>query len=219
MCDMFLEMVKSISISNETTKKHYKFIHTESLRKLEESGKSYVLLAGHYASYEWANSIDLNTSFTSVGVYKPIRNLSFDRLAKKIRGRFGADVIPNKKIMRFAVAKERKNPGGSIYGLISDQSPKLHGGKTYWSKFMGQKVPIFVGGEILAKKLDLNIAYLKVEKVKRGYYEAEVVIISDDAKSIPDFKATDTYTSLLEEQIRNRPELYLWTHKRWKHAR
>ncbi len=218
MCDMFLEMVKSISISDASTKKHFKFINTESLRKLENSGKSYILLAGHYASYEWGNCIDLSTSFKSVGVYKPIRNLSFDKLAKKIRGRFGAEIVPNNKIVRYAISKERKKSGGSIYGLVADQTPKL-ADNNYWLNFMNQEVPVFVGGEVLAKKLDLNIAYLKVDKIRRGYYEAEVVIISENIKSVPDFKATEKYIQLLEDQIKKRPELYLWTHKRWKHAR
>ena len=218
MCDMFLEMIKSITISEKDIKKHYKFVNTDSLRKLEASGKSMVLLAGHYGSYEWSNSMELITPLRGVGVYKQIKNESFDKLVYKIRSRFGSEVIANKKIMRYALAKERENKLKRYYGLVADQAAKIND-KTFWVNFLGREVPAFVGGEVLAKKLDLNMAYLKVEKVKRGYYEAEVIIISEDIKTVPDFEATEKYFKLLENQIRNQPEYYLWTHKRWKHVK
>ena len=85
--------------------------------------------------------------------------------------------------------------------------------------FMGRQVPIFIGAEQLAKKLDINYAFLKVKKVKRGYYEAEVVIISDNISSLPNYEASETYMRMVEDQIREQPECYLWSHKRWKHAR
>ena len=136
-----------------------------------------------------------------------------------MRSRFGSEVILNNKIMKYAVAKER-NPeekGKRIYCLLTDQTPKPNP-KNYMVTFMGQKVPAFVGSEVLARKLDLEIVYFKVNKVKRGFYQVEIVPITDNVNSLDKFKATDKYYELLENQIKERPEFYLWTHKRWKHA-
>jgi len=216
MCDMFMEMMKSISISHKETQKRYTFKNLEALRKLEAEGKSIILLAAHYANYEWGNSIELSTSHKVVGVFKPIKNPHFNEFARKIRARFGADVIPSKKVMRYTMLKERQKDGPRLYGLIADQSPKPSK-DNYHIPFMGPEVPVFVGGEVLAKKLDMAVCYLKVEKVKRGFYEAEVVLIQDDLSKNENFEATRTYYKLLEEQIRDKPEYYLWTHKRWKH--
>jgi KDO2-lipid IV(A) lauroyltransferase len=83
---------------------------------------------------------------------------------------------------------------------------------------MGVNVPVHVGGEILAKRLDMATLFLKVKKVKRGYYEATFIDIIKDVKNIEDYKITDASLKRVEEQIREAPEYYLWTHKRWKHA-
>ena len=220
MCDMFMESLKSMSISDKETQKHYKFINRNDFQKLEDANKSYMLIASHHANFEWGNSIGLITKYKCVGVYKKVKNVHFDKLFKGIRGRFGAEIVPNKQISRHTVLMERKpeTRGKRLYGIVADQTPKLEKNNHYKS-FMGREVPVFVGAEVLARKLDLNYAFLKVKKIKRGYYEAEVIIISDDIKSTKDFEITETYMDLVEAQIREQPELYLWTHKRWKHAR
>lgn len=217
MCDMFLEMIKSITISHKETQKRYTFKNLDTLRRLEAENKSIILLAAHYANYEWGNSIQLTTTQNVVGVFKPIKNPHFNDFAKKIRARFGADVIPSKKVMRYVIQQERKKTKATLYGLVGDQSPKASK-NDFTIPFMGREVPAFVGGEVLAKKLDMAVCYLKVEKVKRGFYEAEVVLIQDDLSNNNDFEAIRTYYKMLEDQIKQQPEYYLWTHKRWKHA-
>ena len=217
MCDMFMEMIKSITISHKETQKRYKFKNLDALRKLEADNKSIILLAAHYANYEWGNSIQLTTTQNVVGVFKPIKNPHFNDFAKKIRARFGATVIPSKKVMRYTIQQERKKTGATLYGLVGDQSPSSSN-NDFKIPFMGHDVPAFIGGEVLAKKLNMAVCYLKVEKVKRGYYEAEVVLIQDDLSENKEYEAIRAYYKMLEEQIRNQPEYYLWTHKRWKHA-
>lgn len=81
---------------------------------------------------------------------------------------------------------------------------------------MGIDVPMFTGTEELAKKLDFSVLYLKVEKVKRGYYTATFVSLVENPKEYPDFQITRMFFDALESQIREKPEYYLWSHKRWK---
>ncbi|AXT59090.1 lipid A biosynthesis acyltransferase [Aquimarina sp. AD10] len=215
MCDMFLEMIKSISISNEEMIKRFKVTNLDDLKNLEAKGKSMMVFMAHYASYEWSNVVDIQTKIQAVGIYKPLGNIYFDRLVQRIRARFGSRLIPNRNAMK-EITKDQKKDGVYMYGLVSDQSPKLHRSQ-YWTDFMGIKVPTFVGAEVLAKRLDLNVFYLKVSKIKRGYYEATFVPITDDPKSCEDYAIVKDYLRMLEEQIYKEPQYYLWTHKRWKH--
>ncbi len=217
MCDMFLEMIKSLSISEKEIIRRFHLTNLDALLKLEKENRSIIVMMGHYNSYEWTNSIDLISKFRCVGIYKPIKNKYFDRLVHRIRGRFNSRLIPSAKVFRqMTLDQKKENPELSLYGLISDQSPKLTHA-TFWTDFMGIKVPAFIGGEVLSKRLDLSIFYLHVEKVKRGFYEATLVPISENPKDEDEYAITKKFTRLLEAQINKKPENYLWTHKRWKH--
>ena len=75
------------------------------------------------------------------------------------------------------------NKEQGAYLLLSDQSPQVH--KTYyWSEFFGVKVPIHTGAEMLSKKFDLGVINYITKKIKRGYYETEFQLITDDSQRI-----------------------------------
>lgn len=216
MCDMFLEMIKSISISNEELKRRFVFNDLDQFRKLESKNKSIIIMCGHYASYEWMTALQLhNLKFRAFGIYKRIRNKHFDDLAKKIRGRFDGTLISTYEATHTISKNEEKGILGN-YAMIADQSPRLKRSK-FWMEFMGIKVPVFEGSERMAKKHDMSVVYLKVKKKGRGFYEASLVPISENAPEEPKHYITRKFIELLEEQIYEAPEYYLWTHKRWKH--
>lgn len=215
MCDMFLEMTKSLSISRDELIKRYRVTNLEEFHEFEKKNKSIITLMGHYGSFEWSNAIDLVSINPCVGIYKQIKNKYFDRLAHRIRGRFNSRLIASHKVARQIITDKKEN-NVCAYGMISDQSPKIYNAK-YWTDFMGIKVPIFMGGEFLAQRLDVIVLYLHVEKVKRGHYEVTFIPITENSKEEPKYFVIKKYLRLLEQQIKEKPQYYLWTHKRWKH--
>ncbi|AVR46932.1 lipid A biosynthesis acyltransferase [Christiangramia fulva] len=216
MCDMFLEMIKSINISKKELKKRFTFTNLEALREMEKLDKSIIIMCGHYASYEWMLSLQLyGLKHKSFGIYKSIRNRYFDRLVKSIRSRFNAELISTYKASEFIRFNQESGQLGT-YAMIADQSPKLERAK-HWIDFMGIKAPVFEGSDRFARKLDMAVVYLHVEKFKRGYYEATFIPITSNAPKEPPHFITKKFIQLLEEQIKKAPEYYLWTHKRWKH--
>lgn len=217
LCDMFLEMIKTMTISADEMNKRFIVTNIELVKEYENKGKSTVLLASHYASWEWLLSINQKTKFKGIGVYKKIANKYFDKLIRDIRSKYNAELVETKKAIPL-MAENQKNEILSMYGLASDQSPKLNRA-FHWDKFMGVEVPVHTGAEMLAKKYDLNVLFVKVKKVKRGFYEATFVPITDNPRSIPDFEITNTFLREVEKQIMESPEYYFWTHKRWKHKR
>lgn len=217
MCDMFLEMIKTLSISHKEMDKRFKITNIELVKEFENKGKSTILMTSHYASWEWLMTLNNQTKFYGVGVYKKIANKYFDQLVRDIRSRFNAELVETTKAI--PLMKENEKTGKLfMYGLVSDQSPKLDRA-FHWHKFMGIEVPVHTGAEMLAKRYDFNVLFVDVKKVKRGYYEATFVNISEDPTSIPNFEMTERYLKLVEKQILDAPEYYLWTHKRWKHKR
>jgi KDO2-lipid IV(A) lauroyltransferase len=217
MCDMFLEMVKTMSISQKEMEKRFRFTNLDVYRDLEKKGKSIALLCAHYASYEWAVSMNYHITFEGYGVYKKINNKYFDKLIKDIRSKFNATLLSTRETIP-TIEKNAKTGHLGVFGLASDQSPQASKA-THWAPFMGIEVPVHTGAEMLAKRFDMNVIFLKNKKVKRGYYEATFELMADNPKEVPDFGISDEFLRRVEKQIHEDPQYYLWTHKRWKHRR
>ena len=215
LCDMFLEMIKTMTISKKEMDKRFTYKNLDEYKNLEKEGKSIALMLAHYASYEWVVSMNSKVSFKGYGIYKKVNNKYFDSLVRRIRSKFDAELISIDKTAEV-IASNYANNIKSTYGFASDQSPQLRG-ITHWHKFMGIEVPVYVGGELLSKKFDMNMMFLKVSKLKRGFYEAEFELLSNDVKSVPNFELMNTFLEKVEKQILEAPEYYLWTHRRWKH--
>ena len=217
MCDMFLEMIKTITISQKEIEKRFTFSNMEVYYDLEKKNKSIALMCAHYASYEWVVSMNYHIHCKGFGIYKKLSNPYFDKLVKRIRSKFKAELITTKQTIP-TIAENHKNNVLGIYGFASDQSPKANAAY-HWAPFMGHIVPVHTGAEILAKRFDMNVIFLRTKKIKRGYYQASFEVLSDDVKSVPNYEITDKFLKLVEEQIYEAPEFYLWTHKRWKHSK
>ncbi|MFV8334236.1 lysophospholipid acyltransferase family protein [Flavobacterium sp. GSP14] len=217
MCDMFLEMIKTMTISAAEMNRRFVVTNIDLVKEYEAKGKSTVLLASHYASWEWLLSLNEKTSFKGIGVYKKIANTYFDKLIRDIRSKYNAELVETKNTIPL-IAENQKKGILSMYGLASDQSPKLNRA-FHWDSFMGIEVPVHTGAEMLAKKYDLNVLFVKVKKLKRGFYEATFIPITDNPRSIPDFGITSIFLREVEKQIIEAPEYYFWTHKRWKHKK
>jgi lauroyl/myristoyl acyltransferase len=217
LCDMFMEMTKTMTISLEEMNKRFIITNIEVIKEYEKKEKSIVLLASHYASWEWLLVLNQKVSYQGVGVYKKISNKYFDKLIRDLRSKYNTQLVTTSKTIPL-INHNQKNGILSIYGLASDQSPKADR-IFHWDSFMGVEVPVHTGAEMLAKRHDLNVIFAKVKKVKRGYYEATLVPLSEDPKSVSDFGITHAFIKEVEKQIYEAPEYYFWTHKRWKHRR
>lgn len=217
LCDMFLEMIKTMSISQKEIRDRFVFTNLDVYKKLEKKQKSIALMLAHYASYEWAISMNSYVNFEGYGIYKKINNPYFDKLVRNIRLKFEAKLITTKETIPTIIENNRLNKL-STYGFASDQTPRLQS-TFHWQEFMGNQVPVHTGAEMLAKKYDMNVIFLKVKKVSRGHYEASFEILSENATKVPNYEITDQFIKLVEQQILEAPEFYLWTHKRFKHRK
>lgn len=212
--DMFLEMVKTMNLSKADVKKRYAVQNIELLQEIEKE-KSILIVCSHYANWEWNVSINNYVDAKGYAVYQRISNPYFDRWVKKVRARWNTTLITQEETVKTVVRNKRDGVIG-IFGMVSDQSPQWHRAQ-YWTEFMGIKVPVINGAETMARKMDLAVVFLKVSKVKRGYYKAEFIPITTSGAQTEKNEITDKFLRLAEQQIRERPEHYLWTHRRWKH--
>jgi KDO2-lipid IV(A) lauroyltransferase len=217
LCDMMVEAIKSITISEKTMKKHFVFANIDLINKLEAQNRSIILMCSHYGSWEWIfimqSFVDKNSK--GYAVYKPLANKYFDKLFKGVRAKYNSTLISTKETIPTLLQASR-NGDLTISGFVSDQSPKTSKA-TYWAEFMGIKVPVHTGAEAIATKLNMAVVFFGVERLKRGYYKCTYKTITEQPKTLEKHTITDEFIKLAEQQIYDAPEYYLWTHKRWKH--
>lgn len=215
LCDMMVESIKSMTISEAEMKKRYQFKNLDIIHDLEKKNKSIILMCAHYGSWEWIFILQKYVNHKGYAVYKRIRNKYFDKLIKRIRAQYNSYLITTKETIPTLI-KAKNNNELTINGFVSDQSPKKDKA-FHWNEFMGVNVPIHTGAEMLAKRLDMSVIFFKVKRIKRGYYETTFEMLAENAKDFKDYEITDAFMKRVEDQIYEAPEYYLWTHKRWKH--
>lgn len=215
MSDVFLEMAKSLLISEEEMKKRFKFKNIETMTQFERKNQSIILMCGHYASWEWMLSLGYHMkSYKGYGVYTPLTNKYFDRLAKKIRKKHDAEVLSRYNAIETMREHSKKNHR-AVYGFASDQSPRLKS-NSYCRDFLGVKTPVFLGAEKLAKELNLAVVFADIVRVKRGFYETKFKVIADNPKNTREYEITNIFFDWVEKQIYRDPSQYLWSHDRFK---
>jgi len=213
--DIFLEMIKSFTISEKELNRRYKYTNPEVFKELEKKGKSVIIMGSHYANWEWIVNLCSITKLNCVGVYSQLKNPYFDKLVRVNRSRFGGSFIKTNKTLKQIITNKQEKTI-SVYGLLSDQSPAIQ--KThYWSNFLNTKVPIHTGAEMIAKKHDFSVIYMRVNRIKRSYYEVNFEVLAENPREYSDFEITDQFLKRVEKQIYEKPQYYFWTHKRFKH--
>lgn len=216
--DQVLESCKMATISPAEISGRMRFTNIESVNAVLRQGKSIALYMGHYGNWEWVASVPLHLEkgVTAAQIYHKLSNENMDRLILHNRGRMGGISVEMRKTARYAT--ELASTGKvSMIGFIADQSPKKREVR-HFVPFLNHNVPVLTGTEKIIKHYGFESWFLKVKRVKRGYYEAEFVQIHEHPEVLPDFELTALYYQMLEKMIREQPELYLWTHKRFKHA-
>ena len=217
LTDVFLETFKSTNIKEDELKKRFIFKNPELLERIYNNKQDVIVMCSHYCCWEWVFGVRNITNFKINAIYKQLSNKYFDKLTKSRRSQYGANMIKTKdtfkEIRRQAELKEL-----NWYGFASDQSPKKSKA-VYWNNFLNNWVPIHIGAEIIAKKYNMAIVFMDVQKIKRGYYDASFSLITDKPKDFKDFQLTDKYIELVEKQVNSKPEYYTWTHRRFKHRK
>lgn len=216
--DQVLESCKMATISSQEISKRMKFTNIDSANAVLREGKTIALYMGHYGNWEWVSSIPLcvEKGVKAVQIYHKLRNENMDKLMLAMRERMGAVSVEMRKTARF-INEQTASKTVCIIGFIADQSPRKKEVR-HFIPFLQHQVPVLTGTEKIIKHYGFEAWFLDVKRVKRGYYEARLVRLHDDPQSLPDFELTAIYYQMLEQMIRRSPELYLWTHKRFKHA-
>lgn len=218
LCDIFTEMCRMPHMSEKEIRKRCVFTNPEVVLRHFERGESVVGVLGHYGNWEWMASFALwmPADIDFYTLYKPLHDAVADRMMLKIRSRFRAKPVPKQDILRRIVENKRK---GRLFlaGFIGDQTPS-GSNLNFWMEFLNQDTPVLIGTERIARKYGLPVISLRMRLVRRGYYEVDFIDLCPEPKEIAPGGLTRMHTRMLEKFIRETPELWLWSHRRWKYS-
>ena len=216
-CDLFVEVNYSLFVSNRRVKKMVTFKNIDLINEFYDKGKSVIVTGGHYGNWELLNLFSLYVKHTVIGAYKPINNKHFENFINKSREKFGALPVPMHEVARMALKMSQEGKPFFL-GLISDQTP-VKGDIRYWTTFLNQDTPIFLGTEKIAVKANQPVLFCNMRKIKRGRYEVELELLTENPKETKQYEITEMHVKALERLIQEKPEYWLWSHRRWKHKR
>ena len=217
LADLFIETFKLTHMSKAQQMKRCTISNTQILDKLLEGKRDVVAILGHYNNWEWLNILPLYTRYKTVSIYKPLQNNYFNDFTNALRSKFGMVLTPMSIIIR-EIINDRINKINTLSSFLSDQTPVKSEIK-YWTTFLNQDTPVYLGAEKVAKKYDMAVIYFHIQKIKRGYYNLNIELLFDHTAGLPDHLITETHVRRLEEIIKEKPEYWIWSHRRWKHKK
>ena len=213
LADLTMETIKSISISKKEVQRRMLPTNPELMEHYFSQGKSIIAAAGHYCNWEMATlSFGFLTDKRRVVIYKTQSNIVFNNFFNRTRSRFGATMVAMKQTLRKMI--EYKNEL-TFSVLVSDQTPAI-GEANYFTTFLNQPTAVFLGIEKLTKVTDCVVIFYRIDLVKRGYYTYTFVPLVENTKQTKPYEITDSHVRYLETLIREKPEYWLWSHRRWK---
>jgi KDO2-lipid IV(A) lauroyltransferase len=212
--DSFIEVIKLISASQAFLQKRFT-ADTDELNELYKTGKSCQLHLGHTFNWEWGHlALTKLTPYQILVVYMPITNPNFEKLFYRLRIRSGNVFLPATN-MREAITPHLQRQ--YLLGLVADQNPS-NSRTSYWLNFFGRPTPFASGPEKGARLSNLPVLFASIVKPRRGYYHATLKVGAPDASRLTEGELTLQYVRYLEGVIRLNPDMWLWSHRRWKHA-
>jgi Kdo2-lipid IVA lauroyltransferase/acyltransferase len=212
--DVLIEILKMIHLSPEELAERIKIKNPEVLNDLYRKNSSVIAVVGHYNNWEWILGTKPYVPHYSMAIYKPLNNKYFNRFLIRNRSRYGVELISMRETLRKMVHYKKINKV-TLCAFITDQSPVWEETQ-YWTYFLNQLTPVYLGIEKMAIKTGQAVVYLHVHKIARGRYEMEVIKLFDEVKNVSPYEITNKHLAVLENYIKAQPEFWLWTHRRWK---
>ncbi|MEM1124757.1 MAG: lipid A biosynthesis acyltransferase, partial [Bacteroidota bacterium] len=215
-CDLLIESIKVFGISESAILERCRVINPELIQTYADNNQSLIIVAGHYNNWEMAAvALNLQIPHQAIVIYTPLKNKFIDQQIKQSRSKFGL-ALWSKRMVKKELKVDQNELRAVVF--VSDQSPTI-ARTAYWTQFLHQETGVMVGAEKYAKQYAYPVVFGKVTKVKRGYYEIEFITLENQPQQTAFGQISEQHTRLLETIITEKPQYWLWSHKRWKKKR
>lgn len=215
-CDIMIEGIKGQTLTKKDMLERYVFVNPKVLNDLYSKGQDVICVGAHYANWEWGiMAAPLQLNHKLFAFYTPLTNKHIDSYMRQNRKKWGTELVAQKDV-RKPFNERKDEPAAYFFG--ADQSPSNPKG-SHWMEFLNQDTACMKGPEFFARRYRLPVVYFDVQRFKKGHYTVMLKVLEDDPANTISGEITENYMHTLEQLILNKPEDYLWSHRRWKHSR
>lgn len=216
LADLIVETIWNFSLSEKEARKRLIVENPEVLDKYYNAGKDVIIVVAHYNSWEFLLvAFNLMVNHRGAVIYTALTDKFLDNIFIEFREKFGMKIL-TKGDVKHAFNDGLDKPMAILFG--SDQAP-ASSGRAYWTNFLNQDTAVAIGVEKYAIKYDLPVFFGGLNKVKRGYYSINLELLTEDPLKTKEGEISDLHVQALEKLIQEKPEYWLWSHKRWKRVR
>ena len=212
-CDVVIEVLKSVSMTEGDMRSRVRIVNLDAARQYLDAGQSVMLVTSHLGNWEWLlHGVTLQLGYPVDAAYKPLHDQWAERLMLGIRSRFGARLVPAKELLADFL---RRRGVVRAVAMNADQAP-VSTDERYWTLFLGQDTAFYIGAEQIARATRLPILYVRVRRVRRGYYEVELKQLWDGREATEPNTVTERYARACELDVLESPADWLWSYRRWR---
>jgi Kdo2-lipid IVA lauroyltransferase/acyltransferase len=217
LCQVALEILRARRMHPEEFLQRVRVVNPEMLAHYSDNFQnSVIVLTIHQGNWEWMlHGASSEFKIPIDAVYKPLHNEVVDQLIFDIRSQFGSRPLAMDKATRDILRRRREF---RVFVMVADQSP-VRSERGYWTQFMNQEANFYLGAETIAKMTGFPLLFAQCHRVRSGYYEIEFIELAKPPYDKESHAITDRYVELAEQAIRNDPQSWLWSNRRWKRDR
>lgn len=213
LSDIFMESIKSFGMSRSDFLARYKLLNPAVADEYAERGQSIIIAAPHYGNWEWGvTCLPIQIKHPLVGIHRPLANKYINDFQAKTRTNFGLTLAPaSQTTLTFDSRREQT----AAFFMMPDGSPSK-AAHVHWVQFLGQKTACIYGVAKHSQRLQYPVLYAHISRIGRGYYEVSLSVLIEDPNKYTPEAITEAFMQQLEQHLRQKPDDWLWTHKRWK---
>jgi KDO2-lipid IV(A) lauroyltransferase len=217
LCQVAFEIIKARRMSREDFLKRMKVVNPELMRAYSKDfTESVIVVAIHQGNWEWV----LHGATTAMNipidpVFKPLHNKTADKFIYEIRSKFGSRPLAMANSVKDILRRRREF---RVFVLVAEQSP-ISSERGVWTEFMNQPASFYLGAETIAKMTRFPVLFSRCRRLRTGYYEMEFIELAKPPYDKTSHEITERYVELAEQAIRDEPESWLWSNRRWKRDR
>jgi KDO2-lipid IV(A) lauroyltransferase len=217
LADLIVETFKLRHMSMKEQNKRFTYSNLEVIDRLREEKRDVIAVLGHYNNWEWPTMLPYFLKYKTVIIFKPLQNKFFNDFINNQRSKDGIALTPTSQVIR-EILNHKKAGINTISVFLSDQIP-AKGDIRYWTTFLNQDTAVYTGVGKIAAKYDMALVFFHIKKIRRGYYNLNIELLHDHTAGLSEELITETHVRKLEEIIREKPEYWIWSHRRWKHKK